>query len=167
MHKHNTDSAFAIGLQAHAKGIGLLVAAVLVLAGIVVSFYSVSTYDRGKRSLVWMAVRGDLVTIEWHGYGSGDGAPFPTVQYRYDFDGKPYAGSNTCFGAASEATCKLAGLQAGQKVNVFVNAASPQESVLLPGPSGFAQACLAAGVVLMIVGLIVGGSALNYHAPRS
>ena len=162
----NINSAPALGLHARAKAIGLVVAAALLLAGGVVSFYSASSYDRGKRSLLWPTVRGALVTIDWHGEKSAESSTFPTVQYQYDFAGKLYAGSNTCFGAASEATCKLAGLQAGQKVNVFVNAVNPQESVLLPGPSGFAQACLVAGVVLMILGLIVGGSSLAYNAPK-
>ena len=97
---------------------------------------------------------------------SPDSSTFPTVEYRYDLNGQHYAGSNPCFGPASEAAGKLVGLQAGQKVNVFVNPANPQEAVLLPGPSSFAQAGLTAGGVLVIVGLIVGGSALAYRASK-
>ncbi len=162
----NTKAALEIDLRAN-KGIGLLVAAVLLFAGSVVIFYSASTYDRGKRSLLWLTVRGDLASIEWYGEISGNGAAFPMVQYRYEFEGKHYAGSNTCFGAASEATCRLAGRQPGQKVSGFVNPDKPQESVLLPGPSGFAQGCLAVGGILLLLGLIIGGSAVNSRAPKN
>ncbi len=161
--KHNTDSAPATG---QAKGINLVVGVALLFAGRVVIFYSASSYDRGKRSLEWLTLRGELASINWYGGTSGDGGSFPLVQYRYDVDGKHYIGSNTCFGPASEATCRLGGLRTGQKIDVFVNPANPQESVLVPGPSEFGQFGLAVGGFLIIFGLIAVGSSRGSNSQK-
>jgi hypothetical protein len=141
--------------------------ALLLVAGGTVTFFSACTYSKGKSSLRWQPIRGDLIAVAWH--SPSDGPDYPTVDYRYTFAGNNYEGTKACFGAASEATCKLGAATAGEKVTVFVNPANPSESVLLPGASDFAKGFLGVGCGLIILGLLIATSflATSNHSAKA
>ena len=150
--------------KANRRTVGLVSSALLLLLGGVFAFCSLSSMRNGANSLHWQRVQGRVVSLQWH--SPSDGPDFASVRYRYSVGGGQYEGDNLCFGAASEASCKLSNLATNGPVAVFVNPANPRESVLLPGTSRLAKAFLVAGALMGTVGAILGVAALRAHETR-
>jgi hypothetical protein len=151
-------------LKPNSKATWFVASAVLLLTGSLITFYSVSGCVQAGRALHWQRVPGDLVSVASH--VPGEGPDYMTVQYRYDFGGRPYQGDRICFGAASEGSEKLGRVTTGQKITVFVNPRNPQESVLLPGVGRIAATSLGIGGALVVIGLVVAGGAFYGHATK-
>jgi hypothetical protein len=164
MHEKAAISISLLSPKANKRTVGLVGSALLLLLGGVFAFYSLSSLRNGASSLQWQRVQGQVISLQWH--SPSDGPSFPSVRYRYTIGGEQYEGDNLCFGAASEASCKLSNLVAGGPVTVFVNPANPRGSVLLPGTAGFAKGFLGAGVLLATLGAFVAVAALRCHETR-
>jgi hypothetical protein len=164
MHEKAAISVSLLSPKANKRTVGLVGSALLLLLGGVFAFCSLSSLRNGANSVHWPQVKGQVISLQWH--SPSDGPDFPSVRYRYTIGGEQFEGENLCFGAASEASCKLSNLAANGPVTVFVNPANPRESVLLPGMSGVAKGFLGAGALLATLGAVVAVAALRCQETR-
>jgi hypothetical protein len=164
MHEKAAISVSLLSPKANGRTVALVGSVLLLVLGGVVAFCSLSSLRNGANSVHWQKVQGRVISLQWH--SPSDGPDFPSVRYCYTIGGGQYVGDNLCFGAASEASCKLSKPVANGPVTVFVNPANPRESVLLPGTSGVAKGFLGAGILLTTVAAIVAAAALRCHETR-
>jgi hypothetical protein len=141
----------------------VLAAALFALFGVGSIAYGVIVLLKGRHSLRWPSVQGQMIVsqvrlVEWE-----DGAAiWPEIEYEYGVSHRTFTGKGIAFGHTAnlilpgEAERIVGRYPAGEPVTVHYNPACPQEAVLEQGTGCGAYVALVIGILFIIAGMWVG-----------